>query len=83
MAALVVRLLYNGEPNVPKCQPDPGWSDLAEIPDWSEPYVNLLRAKRLTAGCQTSPLAFCSLGNVQRSDLAVFLGRAVGEVPLK
>jgi hypothetical protein len=83
MAALVVRLLYNGEPNVPKCQPDPGWSDLAEIPDWSEPYVNLLRAKRLTAGCQASPLAFCSLGNVQRSDLAVFLGRAVGEVTLK
>jgi hypothetical protein len=83
MAAFVVRLLYNGEPNVPKCQPDPGWSDLAEIPDWSEPYVNLLRAKRLTAGCQASPLAFCSLGNVQRSDLAVFLGRAVGEVEIK
>jgi hypothetical protein len=83
MAALVVRLLYNGEPKVPKCQLDPGWSDLAEIPDWSEPYVNLLRAKRLTAGCQASPLAFCSLGNVQRSDLAVFLGRAVGEVKIK
>jgi hypothetical protein len=83
MAALIVRLVYGGETNVPKCQPDPGWSDLAEIPDWSEPYVNLLRAKRLTAGCQASPLAFCSLGNVQRSDLAVFLGRAVGEVKIK
>jgi hypothetical protein len=82
MAAFLERLKWGGDGNVPKCYPDPGWSDLAEIPDWSEPYVHALRADRITAGCSASPLAFCSLGGVQRSEVATFLARLVGEVPL-
>ena len=82
MAAFLERLQWGGDANVPKCYPDPGWSDLAEIPDWSEPYIHALRADRLTSGCVAVPLTYCSLGGVQRSDIATFLSRLVGEVPL-
>jgi hypothetical protein len=82
MAAFLERLKWGGDANVPKCYPDPGWSDLAEIPDWAEPYIHALRADRITSGCSASPLTYCSLSGVQRSDVATFLARMVGEVPL-
>jgi hypothetical protein len=82
MAAFLERLKWGGDAKVPKCYPDPGWSDIAEIPDWSEPYIHALRADRITSGCSASPLTYCSLGAVQRSDVATFLARLVGEVPL-
>jgi hypothetical protein len=82
MAAFLTRLEYGGDANVPKCQADPGWNDYPEHPSWSRSYVNLLRAMRVTAGCSASPLAYCPLSQVQRSDLATFLARLVGEVPM-
>jgi hypothetical protein len=82
MAAFLNRLRYGGDASVPKCVGDPGWSDLAQIPSWSLPYINLLRSDRITAGCSASPLSYCPLGNVQRSDIATFLSRVVGEIAL-
>jgi hypothetical protein len=82
MAAFLDRLAYSGDASVPKNDPDPGWADLATIPGWALPYVNRLRMDRVTAGCSASPLMFCALGAVQRSDISMFLARVVGEVPL-
>jgi subtilisin-like proprotein convertase family protein len=82
MAAFLLRLEYGGASNVPDCQPDPGWADLADIPDWAKPYVNLLRARRITFGCSASPLQYCPLTPVSRSEMATFLSRLVDQIPL-
>lgn len=80
MAAFLDRLVYGGDAAVPKCYPDPGWSDLASIPAWAQPYVNLLVFDRITSGCVAQPLTYCPFGTVQRSEIATFLARIVGEV---
>jgi hypothetical protein len=82
MAAFLTRLRFGGDANVPKCEADPGWSDLASIPAWGLPYVDLLRVLRITAGCGASPLSYCPLGSVQKSDLSMFLARLTGALPL-
>jgi hypothetical protein len=82
MAAFLGRLEFGGDAGVPKCEVDPGWNDLPLHPDWAKPYINLLRALRITAGCQASPLEYCPLGIVQRSEIATFLARVTGEIPL-
>ena len=81
MAAFLDRLAFGSDSAVPKCDTDPGWADAASIPGWATAYVNTLYGQRITAGCSASPLMYCPLGSVQRSELATFLARVVGEVP--
>ena len=81
MAAFLDRLSYGGDAAVPKCVPDPGWSDLASIPGWAQPYVNLLRNDRISAGCSATPLTYCALLGMTRGELATFLSRILEEVP--
>ena len=47
-----------------------------------EPNVDALAAARVTAGCATKPLRYCPDEAVTRAQMATFLARAVGLVPL-
>ena len=44
--------------------------------------IDAVAAARVTAGCKTSPLRYCPTAAVTRAQMATFLARAVGLVPL-
>ena len=82
MAAFLDRLIFGGEGSVPKCADEVPWGDDAAVPAWAKPYVDLLAFERVTTGCTggANPW-FCPGGLVQRSELATFLARILGDVP--
>ena len=47
-----------------------------------EPNIDALAAARVTAGCATQPFRYCPDEAVTRAQMATFLARAVGLVPL-
>ena len=47
-----------------------------------EPNIDALAAARVTAGCATKPFRYCPDEAVTRAQMATFLARAVGLVPL-
>ena len=47
-----------------------------------EEHIDALAAARYTAGCAVGPLRYCPDESVTRAEMATFLGRAVGLVPL-
>lgn len=60
--------------------PEPGATNLfADVPDshWAAAWINQLYAEGITGGCSTTPLQFCPEGNVTRSEMAVFLLKAI------
>lgn len=44
---------------------------------WAWSYAEILYARGISSGCSGSPLSFCPLNNVLRSEMAAFLVRAV------
>ena len=44
--------------------------------------IDALAAARITAGCRTAPLRYCPKGAVTRAQMATFLARALGLIPL-
>jgi hypothetical protein len=48
---------------------------------WAHDYILDIYAARITAGCSSDPLAYCPDDAVTREQMAVFITRALGQVP--
>ena len=60
-----------------------GWAGFADTAGSThEANIDALAAGRVTAGCATGPLRFCPDKAVTRAQMATFLARATGLVPL-
>ena len=63
-----------------------GWNLLAEFGDvppeyWAHNYIMAIYGAQITAGCSTDPLEYCPEASVTREQMAVFLIRALDQVP--
>jgi predicted esterase len=57
------------------------FADMPGIDYWPYPYAVALYHAGITAGCSTNPLKYCPEDAVTREQMAVFLIRALNEVP--
>ena len=78
MAVWLGRALSYGEPD------DMDESRFADVVanEWWAPHVARFGDLGVTAGCATEPLRYCPYGSVTRAQMASFLSRALGLVPL-
>jgi hypothetical protein len=67
-----------GSKNQPQAQ-----SLFGDVPEghWAYDYVMAIYDAGITAGCSQSPLMYCPEENVTREQMAVFITRAMNEVP--
>ncbi len=49
---------------------------------WAFDYIEALVASGVTSGCQVSPPLYCPDSNVQRDQMAVFIIKALAEIPV-
>lgn len=78
MAAFVLRAIGEDE-NLPALQAT--FSDVA-ADAWYRPYAERMHQLAITTGCATNPLRYCPNGAVSRAEMASFLTRALGLVPI-
>jgi len=60
--------------------PAPASATFADVPTnyWAFRHIEALYASGITAGCGTNPLIFCPENYIRRSEMAVYLAKALG-----